>query len=140
MKETVCGILGVIGSAVVHYFGGIDTVLIVLCVFMALDYISGIVVATVFKKSPKTESGKAKSSASLKGLFKKLFMLLLVGVAHLLDIVLGINLIRSGLVIAFVANETISIIENAGLMGIPIPKVLRDAIEILNEQEDKANV
>lgn len=140
MKETVCGILGVIGSAVVHYFGGIDTVLIVLCVFMALDYISGIVVATVFKKSPKTESGKVKSSASLKGLFKKLFMLLLVGVAHLLDIVLGINFIRSGLVIAFVANETISIIENAGLMGIPIPKVLRDAIEILNEQEDKENV
>ena len=135
MRETVCGIVGAIGSALVYYVGGVDTILIVLGVFMLIDYISGLIVAIVFKNSPKTDTGKVNSAASLKGLCKKLFMLVLVGVAHLLDLVLGTDVIRSGLVIAFITNETISIIENAGLMGINIPKVLRDAIDILNEKE-----
>lgn len=137
MRETICAICGTIGSALVYYIGGVDTVLIALVVFMVVDYISGLMVAIVFKNSPKTESGKLNSTASLKGLCKKLFMLALVGVAHLLDIVLGTDIIRSGLVIGFITNETISIIENAGLMGIPIPKVLQDAIDILNEKEIK---
>ena len=135
MKETICAFFGVIGSALVYYIGGVDTVLTVLAIFMVIDYISGIIVAVIFKNSPKTESGKVNSGASLKGLCKKLFMMVLVGVAHLLDLVLGTDFIRSGLVIAFITNETISIIENAGLMGIPIPKVLENAIDILNEKE-----
>lgn len=135
MKELFCGIVGSIGSALVYYIGGVDTILISLAVFMLVDYISGIIVALVFKKSPKTDSGKINSGASLKGLCKKLFMLSLVGIANLLDGVLGTDFIRNGLVVAFLTNETISIIENASLMGIPVPKVLTDAIDILNEKE-----
>lgn len=137
MRETLCAIFGSIGSVVVYYMGGVDEVLIVLGVFMLVDYFSGVIVALVFKNSPKSESGKVNSGASLKGLFKKLYMMVLVGIAHLLDVVLGIDFIRSGLIIAFITNETISIIENAGLMGIPIPNVLRDAIDILNDMEVK---
>lgn len=133
MKETFCAICGVIGSALVHFLGGIDDVFIALCVFMVVDYATGIVVALVFKNSPKTETGKLNSKASLQGLFKKLFMLILVGVAHTLDMVLGVCFVRSGVVVAFIANETISIIENAGLMGVPIPKVITEAIELLND-------
>lgn len=135
MKEMLCTIVGIFGSSLVFFFGGVDTILIALCVFMVVDYISGLMVAWVFKKSPKTETGKVNSGVCLKGLCKKVFMLVLVGVAHQLDVVLGVGFIRNGLVIALSTNETISIIENAGLMGIPIPKVLHDAIEILNEGE-----
>lgn len=135
MKEMICTIVGIFGSGFVYFFGGVDAVLIALCIFMAVDYISGLVVAWVFKKSPKTETGKVSSGVSLKGLCKKVFMLVLVGVAHLLDTVLGVDFIRSGLVVALTTNETISIIENAGLMGIPIPRVLHNAIEMLNEKE-----
>lgn len=137
MKELFCTIVGVIGSALIYFFGDFDTVFIILGVFMLIDYISGVLVAVVFKNSPKTDSGKANSGASLKGIIKKVFMLSLVGVANLLDIVLGTDFIRGGLVIAFIANETISIVENAGLMGISIPKVLQDALDILNEREEK---
>lgn len=130
----MCGV----GSALSYFFGGVDTMFIVLCVFLLVDYISGVIVAGVFKNSIKTESGKLNSTVSFKGLCKKFFVVVLVGVAHLLDVVLGTNFIRGGVVVAFISNETISIIENAGLMGIPIPKALLKAIDILQEREEKS--
>ena len=112
---------------------------IVLCVFMVIDYISGVIVAVVFKNSTKTESGKLNSRVSFNGLCKKLFVIVLVGVANFLDIALGTNFIRGGVVVAFISNETISIIENAGLMGIPIPAALRKAIDIMQERKEEVN-
>ena len=125
-----------VGSTLSYFIGGVDTMFIVLCVFLLVDYISGVIVALVFKNSTKTETGKLNSGVSFKGLCKKLFVVVLVGVAHLLDIALGTNFIRGGVVVAFISNETISIIENAGLMGIPIPNVLRKAIDVLQEREE----
>ena len=139
MREMFYTTMVGIGSALSYFIGGADTMFIVLCVFLAIDYVSGVIVAVVFKNSTKTETGKANSSVSFKGLCKKFFVIVLVGVAHLLDIALGTNFIRGGVVVAFISNETISIIENAGLMGIPIPEVLRKAIDILNEREEKVN-
>lgn len=139
MREVCLTIIGFIGSALSYFLGGVDTMFIIMCVFLAVDYISGVIVALVFKNSTKTENGKANSAVSFKGLLKKFYMVCLVGVAHLLDIALGVNFIRAGVITAFIANETISIIENAGLMGIPIPKVLRNALEVLNEREEKNN-
>lgn len=137
MREMFYTIMLSVGSTLSYFVGGVDTMFIVLCVFLLIDYISGLIVALVFKNSTKTETGKANSLVSFKGLCKKVFVLVLVGVAHLLDTALGTNFIRGGVIVAFISNETISIIENAGLMGIPIPAVLRKAIDILQEKEEE---
>lgn len=138
MSKIFYAITTTIGSMLTYLFGGADTMFIVLCVFLAFDYISGIIVAGVFKNSTKTESGKLNSIVSFKGIVKKVYVVFLVGVANMLDTVLGTDFIRGGVIVSFIANESISIIENAGLMGIPIPKALQKAIEILNEREENS--
>ena len=105
-----------------------------------VDYATGLIVAGVFHKSEKTENGALESRAGWKGLCRKGVSLLVVLVACRLDMIMGSNFIRDATVIAFIANETISIIENAGLMGVPIPSVITKAIEVLkkkSEREDK---
>ena len=117
-----------------------DAALITLLIFMGVDYATGLIVAGVFHKSEKTENGALESRAGWKGLCRKGVSLLVVLVACRLDMIMGSNFIRDATVIAFIANETISIIENAGLMGVPIPSVITKAIEVLkkkSEREDK---
>lgn len=134
MKEGICSIIGVIGSFIASLFGGWDAALITLISFMAIDYITGLLVAGVFHKSQKTENGTLESLAGWKGLCRKGVTLLIVLVACRLDLVIGSSFIRDAVVIAFVANETISIVENAGLMGVPIPAVITSAIEVLKKR------
>ena len=129
---------GVIGGMISQAFGGWDAALITLLLFMAVDYLSGLVVAGVFQASDKTESGSLSSIACWQGLLKKGMTLVIVLVAARLDIVLGTAFVRDAVVIAYIVNETISIIENAGLMGLPVPDVIMQAIEQLqgkNEQK-----
>ena len=66
MKQTICSVLGVIGSAIASFFGGWDAGLATLLIFMGLDYISGLIVAGVFKNSPKTDTGSLESKADRK--------------------------------------------------------------------------
>lgn len=139
MKNTICTALGVIGSAIAGFFGGWDTGLVTLLIFMAIDYISGLIVAGVFKVSPKTPTGTLESRAGWKGLCRKGMTLLVVLVAYRLDLVIGTNYIRDAVVIAFIANETISLVENAGLMGLPVPQVIKNAIEVLKQKGDNSN-
>lgn len=123
-------------------FGGWDAALITLVIFMGIDYFTGLIVAGVFHNSNKTENGSLESLAGWKGLCRKGVTLLIVLVGCRLDLVMGSNFIRDAVVIAFIANETISIVENAGLMGVPIPSVIVKAIEVLKkkaESEDKEN-
>lgn len=136
MKEGFCTAIGVIGSTIASLFGGFDAALITLIIFMGVDYITGLIVAGVFHKSAKTKNGALESGAGWKGLCKKGVTLLVVLVACRLDLVMGSNFIRDAVVIAFVANETISIIENAGLMGVPIPTVITKAIEVLKKKSE----
>lgn len=136
MKNGICTIVGVVGSFIASLFGGWDTALVTLMIFMAVDYITGLVVAGVFHKSPKTDGGMLESRAGWKGLCRKGMTLLVVLVACRLDLIMGSNFIRDATIIAFIANETISIIENAGLMGAPIPGVLVKAIEVLKQKAD----
>ena len=136
MKNGICTIVGVVGSFIASLFGGWDTALVTLMIFMAVDYITGLVVAGVFHKSPKTDGGTLESRAGWKGLCRKGMTLLVVLVACRLDLIMGSNFIRDATIIAFIANETISIIENAGLMGAPIPGVLVKAIEVLKQKAD----
>ena len=140
MKDGICTAIGVVGSTIASFFGGFDAALITLLIFMGVDYATGLIVAGVFHKSEKTENGALESRAGWKGLCRKGVSLLVVLVACRLDMIMGSNFIRDATVIAFIANETISIIENAGLMGVPIPSVITKAIEVLkkkSEREDK---
>lgn len=136
MKEGICFGVGVVGSAIASLFGGWDAALVTLMIFMGIDYVTGLIVAGVFHNSEKTENGALESRAGWKGLCRKGVTLLVVLVACRLDLVMGSNFIRDAVVIAFIANETISIIENAGLMGIPIPAAIMRAIEILKNKAE----
>lgn len=134
MKSVICGVSGFIGSTIAFLFGGWDESIITLLIFMTIDYISGLVVAGVFHKSSKTESGCLESGACYKGLIRKGMILLFVIIGNRLDMQLGSNYVRDGVCIAFMVNEVISIIENARLMGIPIPTVLEKALDIVNKR------
>lgn len=136
MKTTICTALGVVGSIIASAFGGWDAAMTTLLIFMGVDYLTGLVVAGVFHTSPKTENGALDSRAGWKGLCRKGVTLLIVLVACRLDLVMGSTFIRDAAIIAFIANETISIIENAGLMGVPIPAVVVKAIEVLKENAE----
>lgn len=136
MKGYVTTAFGVVGGFIASLFGGWDAALITLVIFMGIDYVTGLIVAGVFHNSGKTESGALESRAGWKGLCRKGVTLLIVLVAARLDITLDSTFIRDAVVIAFIANETISIIENAGLMGIPIPRVIINAIEVLQKKGD----
>ena len=136
MKETICTVIGMVGSFITGLFGGWDAAIGTLLLFMAVDYITGLIVAGVFHISGKTASGALESGAGWQGLCRKGVTLLVVLVACRLDLIMGSNFIRDGVVIAFIANETISIVENAGLMGVPMPAVILQAIEVLKQKTE----
>jgi len=116
-------------------FGGWDGAMVTLCVFILIDYIAGVVLAAVFKRSKHTESGALDSRAGLKGLCRKAGMMLVVIVAVRLDVLCGLDgILRSGTIYALCANEALSIAENLGLMGVPLPKALTSAIERLRDR------
>lgn len=139
MKDGICTAIGVVGSVIASLFGGWDAALVTLVIFMAIDYVTGLLVAGVFHNSGKTENGALESRAGWKGLCRKCITLLMVLVATRLDLVTGTNFIRDAVVIAFIANETISIVENAGLMGINIPPAITSAIEVLKKKSDSVD-
>lgn len=136
MKNILCTAAGVAGSFIASLFGGWDTGIGTLMLFMVIDYFSGLAVAGIFKNSTKTETGALESKASWKGLCRKCMTLLFVLVAHRLDLAIGTNYIRDMVVIGFIANELISIVENAGLMGLPLPAVLIKAIDVLKKKAE----
>lgn len=136
MKNTICTTIGAIGAAVAGYFGGWDNSLRALVIFMVADYITGLVVAGVFKKSTKTKTGRLSSKIGYKGLCKKCMILLFVLIGNQLDMVVGSNYIRDAVCIGFMANELLSIAENAKLMGVPLPKIIDNAIELLKNKEE----
>ena len=138
MREGFCSLLGAAGAVISYLFGGWDTAMITLLLFMGIDYLCGLIVAGIFKNSPKTETGALESRAGWKGLCRKGMTLLIVLVAYRLDLTMGASVVKDGVVIAFLVNEVISIIENAGLMGVPIPAVITNAIDMLNKKAGDA--
>ncbi|MBQ8558566.1 MAG: phage holin family protein [Tyzzerella sp.] len=134
MKEGICTGIGVVGGVIATAFGGWDEALVTLIIFMVIDYLSGLLVAGVFHNSKKTESGALESRAGWKGLCRKCVTLLFVLIAYRLDLAIGVNYIRDAVIIGFIANELISIVENAGLMGIPLPAVIQNAIDVLTKK------
>lgn len=137
VKHTVLTIIGSIGSFASYLFGGFDKLLIALIIFIIIDFLSGLILAIVFKNSSKTKNGRVSSEVGIRGLAKKIFILFLVTVATQLDLVLGTSIVRDGVVIAFISMEGISILENATLAGLPVPRIIKNALEVLNKSEDE---
>lgn len=139
MKNVICAIFGIIGGFIANAFGGWSAALTTLLIFMGVDYLSGLILAGVFHASPKSEDGTLESYAGWKGLVRKGMTLLIVLIGARLDLMLGVNYIRDAMVIAFCVNELLSIIENMGLMGVPMPEILTNAIEMLKSKSEKSD-
>jgi len=137
IKNWIIVAFAAVGSGIANILGGWDSALLTLLVFMAIDYLTGMIVAGVFKKSKKTENGALESRAGFKGIVRKFSQLLVVLVAVYLDKLVGGSYIRTAAIIFFCANEGISILENVGLMGVPYPKFLKDALEVLRKKSDE---
>ena len=131
MKKLFCAGVGAIGGAVSSLVGGWDAAAATLLIFMGADYLSGLLVAGVFHASPKSGGGALESRAGFKGLCRKGMIVLFVLIAARLDLLLGTSYIRDGVIIGFCANELLSVIENAGLMGLPLPGAVTDAVDVL---------
>lgn len=137
MKNAFCATVGVIGSTIAGMLGGWDSALQTLCLFMLVDLLSGLAVAGIFHTSHRTESGALSSGVLREGLIKKLMMVVFVAIGYRLDLLFAVDYIRTAVCFAFIANELLSIIENAGLMGLPIPSVITKAVDVLKEKGDE---
>ncbi len=139
IKVGICTFFGMLGGVIVDLFGGWSENIATLIIFMVVDYAMGIVVAGVFKNSNKSKTGRLDSRIGWTGLCKKCMTFLFVILARRLDILLGTSYILTATVIGFITNEAISIIENAGLMGMPLPNAVTKAIEVLREENENGN-
>lgn len=139
MKAKLCAAIGIVGSGIVSILGGWDSALQTLLIFMAADYVTGLIVAGVFHNSQKTDTGTLESRAGFKGLIRKCMILFFIIIANRVDLLMGVSYFRECVIISFITNELISIIENAGLMGVPIPPIITNAIDVLKKKGEKPN-
>lgn len=145
MKRVIEIISGLAG-AVISFFVGLPPIIWILVGVETMDYITGLICGFM-GVSPKTETGGLSSNAAFKGLLKKVLILLVVGLAALVDMAVGqianieIVAVTGATCLWFVASEGLSVLENAAAMGVPIPKILLNALEIIRQQgtgkEDK---
>ena len=130
-------VCGSAGGLIASLYGGWPQAMTTLMIMMAADFISGLVCAGIFKKSDKSDSGMLSSRAGWKGLCRKGMVMLVVLVAAQLDILTQTFFIRDSVIIAFIVNEALSILENAALMGLPIPKQLLNALDVMRQKGGK---
>ena len=138
MKDTICTISGVIGGFIAALFGGWDSALVTLLIFMGVDFATGFVTAAM-GKSKHSETGRLSSTAGWVGLAKKFCILLMVVVTVRIDIMLGTTYIRDAVCIGFCVNELLSIMENTSLAGIPYPNVLKKALDVLQKKAGRTD-
>lgn len=134
--------LAAVGGAIAGAYGGWTTGSRVLVTLMAIDYVLGCICA-LGGHSTKTETGHFLSQVAFMGLLRKGVIMLVILVAALLDSVLGgqggATMFRTAAEFFYIASEALSIIENAGLIGVPVPKALRRALEALRDKHDDGN-
>ena len=135
IKESLCISVVIIGSMIMSLLGGWDVPMKALIICMIIDYLSGLAVAGIFHKSKKSENGALNSRSGLKGLCMKCMILFIIVAIVQVGKVLNVDWLRNATIIGFISNEFISIVENAGLMGMRLPKPVYKAIDILNDKE-----
>ena len=136
LKNTILAAMAVVGTFIANELGGWDAAMQVLVALMVVDYITGVLVAAVWHRSNKSATGALESRAGFKGIVKKCMILLLVWIGVLLDDALEESYIRKAVILFFIGNEGLSLLENLGLMGVPFPGFLQRALEALREQGD----
>ena len=124
--------VAVVGTFLTTFFGGWDTMLRVLVLFVAIDYVVG-VTAAWFEKKLNSEIGA-------RGIVKKILLFVIVALAVQVDLALGQEIFRSLAIWFYLANEALSIIENAGRCGVPIPSFLKTALEQMKQKADEGKV
>ena len=115
-----------------YIFGGMDTILQILVIMMAIDYITG-VCGAIFQKNLSSRTG-------FTGILKKATILCIVACAHLLGHYMGVGEIRSAVIGFYIANESISIMENAADMGVTMPKKLIEILKKFKSEEDDYDI
>lgn len=127
-KIGATGIGGIIG----YLYGGWSPLLQVLIAFVIVDYVTGLIASGV--------EGKLSSKAGFRGILKKIMIFLMVAVANLIDSAIGENqLIRDATIFFYLANELLSILENAGRTGLPVPDAIKKAVEVLKGKSEGGN-
>ena len=128
---TALGGASAVGAVIANSLGGWDTGLQTLVILMAVDYVTGVLCALVWKKSPKSTDGAFESNASFRGLIRKMVILLCVLVACRVDVYTGTDMARDAVILFFIANDGLTIVENLGIMGVPIPPAIQNAFAAL---------
>ncbi len=136
MKEfwnTIQLIFAAIGGWLGYFLGGCDGLLIALVVFTATDYITGVMCAVADRK--------LSSEVGFKGICRKVLIFILVGIANILDVqVIGTgSVLRTAVIFFYISNEGVSLLENAGHLGLPIPEKLKDILEQLHDRAEKSD-
>ena len=126
----------IVSGIIAALFGCWSHPMSVLLIMIGLDYVTGLIVAFT-GNSPHTANGGLSSAVGLKGLLRKFIMIIVVAAAYQLDKVIGTAYIRDAVAVAFIANEALSLIENAGLMGVPIPQIIIKGIEVLKGKAEE---
>ena len=131
MDNILKNILAGVCTVLSFLFGNMEGLMVALIALIILDYISGVIAAAVEKR--------LSSEVGAKGIAKKIFMLLIVALANIVDInVIGDgHVLKTVTVVFYICNECISLIENAGRIGVPVPKKLLDVLEQLRDKDDK---
>ena len=125
--------IAAVGGWLGYFVGGVDGLMTALLVLMVMDYVTGIMCAIVDRK--------LSSEVGFKGICKKVLIMMLVGVAHIVDLhVVGTGqALRSAVICFYLSNEGVSVLENAGHLGLPIPEKLKDILAQLHNRSDKDN-
>jgi toxin secretion/phage lysis holin len=135
IKNLILLVIAAVGAGLAKALGGWDSAMSTLIIIMAADYITGIMIAAVWQRSPKSEGGALESRAGFKGLCRKMLILISVLIAHQLDVSLhSPGLIRTAVILFFIGNEGLSVVENMGLMGVPLPDIVRKSFEQLKQK------
>ena len=133
MKEfwnTIQLIFTAVGGWLGYFLGGCDGLLYALIAFVAIDYITGVMCAVIDRK--------LSSAVGFKGIFRKVLIFLLVGIANIIDVqVVGTGaVLRTAVIFFYISNEGVSLLENAGHLGLPIPERIKTVLEQLHDRAE----
>ena len=134
IKDMVLAALAAVGSAIAGALGGWDSALSTLLILMAIDYVTGVLVAAVWHKSSKTATGGVSSAAGFKGLLRKAVILLMVLLGAMMDRTMGIDYVRTAVCLFYIANEGLSILENTAIMGVPYPAFVENMLDVMRRK------
>lgn len=128
LKDIVKYVAAIGGSLVTYLFGGWSALIQILVALVVIDYVTGVLAAAI--------GGKLNSNIGSKGIAKKIFIFIIVACGHLVDNAMGTqDIVRDAAIYFYIANELLSILENAGNVGLPVPDILKNSIDTLKGKE-----